>query len=110
MQAKEIEPKVNNSLKMSVKEVGVDPIEDDIRDLSSWPMEFKRKQREIIELWQACNVSLVHRSYFFMLFQGDPSDSIYLEVEMRRMKFLNDKFSRGDKTMVKGQRLTLASR
>lgn len=107
--AKEIEPKVNKSLKMSVKEVGIDPIEDDIRDLSSWHMEFKRKQREIIELWQACNVSLVHRSYFFMLFQGDPSDSIYLEVEMRRMKFLNDKFSRGEKTIVNGQRLTLAS-
>lgn len=107
--AKEIEAKANKSLKMSVKEVGVDPIEDDIRDLSSWPKEFKRQQREIIELWQACNVSLVHRSYFFMLFQGDPSDSIYLEVEMRRMKFLNDKFSRGEKTIVNGQRLTLAS-
>ncbi|XP_073148831.1 kinesin-like protein KIN-7F [Henckelia pumila] len=107
--AKEIEPKVNKSLKTSVKEVGADPVEDDIQDLSSWPREFERLQREIIELWQACNVSLVHRSYFFMLFQGDPSDSIYLEVEMRRMKFLNDKFSRGEKTIVNGQCLTLAS-
>ncbi|KZV35718.1 hypothetical protein F511_36765 [Dorcoceras hygrometricum] len=109
MQAKQIQGDVNKALKKSVKEVGSDPTQDDIRRLSSWPMEFKRLQREILELWQACNVSLVHRSYFFMLFQGDPSDSIYLEVEMRRMKFLNDKFSLGEKTIVNGQRLTLAS-
>ncbi|KAI3451036.1 hypothetical protein Pfo_007701 [Paulownia fortunei] len=109
LNSKEIELKADESPKKNVKDVGLDPIEDEAKDLSSWPVEFKRLQREIIELWHACNVSLVHRTYFFMLFQGDPSDAIYLEVEMRRMKFLKDKFSQGEKTIVNGRRLTLAS-
>ncbi|KAK6150573.1 hypothetical protein DH2020_015505 [Rehmannia glutinosa] len=105
----ENDPKVDESPKKNVKDVGLDPIEDEPKDPSSWPAEFKRLQREIIELWHACNVSLVHRTYFFMLFQGDPSDAIYLEVEMRRMKFLKHKFSQGDKTTVNGKCLTLSS-
>ncbi|KAL1567937.1 kinesin-like protein KIN-7G isoform X2 [Salvia divinorum] len=79
------------------------------RGLTSWPVEFKRLQREIIELWHACNVALVHRTYFFMLFQGDPTDAIYLEVEIRRMKMLKEKFIQGEKVVVDGQRLTLSS-
>ncbi|KAK4490507.1 hypothetical protein RD792_001187 [Penstemon davidsonii] len=67
----EIEPKGNESLKKHVKDIGLDPIEDENR--------------------------------------GDPSDAIYVEVEMRRMKFLKDKFSKGEKTIVNGQHLTLAS-
>ncbi|KAK6150556.1 hypothetical protein DH2020_015488 [Rehmannia glutinosa] len=106
----ENDPKVDESPKKNVKDVGLDPIEDEPKDPSSWPAEFKRLQQEIIELWHACNVSLVHRTYFFMLFQGDPSDAIYLEVEMRRMKFLKHKFSQGDKTTVNGKCLTLSSR
>ncbi|XP_057806903.1 kinesin-like protein KIN-7J [Salvia miltiorrhiza] len=84
-------------------------LEDKGRGLTSWPVEFKRLQREIIELWHACNVALVHRTYFFMLFQGDPTDAIYLEVEIRRMKLLKDKFSRGEKIDVDGQRISLSS-
>ncbi|KAL2240151.1 UNVERIFIED_CONTAM: Kinesin-like protein KIN-7H [Sesamum indicum] len=95
--------------KKNVKDVGLDPIGDESEGLYSWPVEFKRLQQEILELWHACNVSLVHRTYFFMLFRGDPSDAIYLEVELRRMKFLKDKFSHGEKTIVNGRRLTLAS-
>lgn len=110
LQSKETELNENESPKKNVKDVGLDPMEDEVKDLSSWPLEFQRLQREIIELWHSCNVSLVHRSYFFMLFQGDPSDAIYLEVEMRRMKFLKDKFSHGDMTIVNGRCLTLASR
>ncbi|PIN26851.1 Kinesin-like protein [Handroanthus impetiginosus] len=106
--SEEIEPKADESPKKSVKDIGLDPIEDECKNLSSWPVEFKKLQQEIIELWHACNVSLVHRTYFFMLFQGDPSDAIYLEVEMRRMKFLKDKFSQGEETIVNGRRLTLA--
>ncbi|CAI9754221.1 unnamed protein product [Fraxinus pennsylvanica] len=68
---KEMELKANQTSK-SLKDVGLDPIEDD---------EHK----------------------------GDPLDSIYLEVELRRMMFLKDKFSRGEKTVVNGRRLSLAS-
>ncbi|KAK3011615.1 hypothetical protein RJ639_011683 [Escallonia herrerae] len=93
----------------SVKDVGLDPIEDGSKSPSNWPSEFKRLQREIIELWHTCNVSLVHRTYFFLLFKGDPTDSIYMEVEIRRLSFLKDTFSRGSPTVQDGQTLTPAS-
>ncbi|CAK9157048.1 unnamed protein product [Ilex paraguariensis] len=98
----------NESLK-NVKDVGLDPIEDDSKSLSHWPSEFKNLQREIIKLWHACNVSLVHRTYFFLLFKGDPTDSIYMEVELRRLSFLKDTFSRGNQTVENGRTLTPAS-
>ncbi|CAL9210847.1 unnamed protein product [Musa hybrid cultivar] len=74
----------------TVKDVGVDSVLYSIESPSRWPIEFQRKQQEIIELWHACNVSLVHRTYFFLLFKGDPSDSFYLEVENRRLSFLRN--------------------
>lgn len=52
--------------------------------------EFERQQSQIIELWEVCNVPLVHRTYFFLLFKGDPSDFVYMEVELRRLSFLKD--------------------
>ncbi|GMP31963.1 hypothetical protein CsSME_00005947 [Camellia sinensis var. sinensis] len=104
----ESEPKAKKSLK-NVKDVGLDPIEDDSKSLSNWPSEFNRLQKEIIELWDVCNVSLAHRTYFFLLFKGDPTDSIYMEVELRRLSFLKDTFSRGSKTIEEGQTLLPAS-
>ncbi|RRT52203.1 hypothetical protein B296_00029306 [Ensete ventricosum] len=62
---------------------------------SRWPLEFEGKQREIIQLWHACDVPLVHRTCFFLLFDGDPADSFYMEVECRRLSFLRNTFSRG---------------
>ncbi|KAG5530263.1 hypothetical protein RHGRI_030584 [Rhododendron griersonianum] len=93
----------------TVKDVGLDPIEDDSMIVPNWPSEFKRLQREIIGLWVACNVSLVHRTYFFLLFKGDPTDSIYMEVELRRLSFLKDRFSHGNKTIEEGRTLSPAS-
>lgn len=55
-----------------------------------WSTEFERQKREIIELWDECHTPLVHRTYFFLLFKGDPSDSVYLEVELRRLSFLKN--------------------
>ncbi|CAM8907105.1 unnamed protein product [Rhodiola kirilowii] len=60
---------------------------------SNWSQEFERLHRAIIGLWQSCNVSLVHRTYFFLLFKGDPSDSVYMEVELRRLTFLKQTYS-----------------
>ncbi|CAI9089712.1 OLC1v1024332C1 [Oldenlandia corymbosa var. corymbosa] len=60
---------------------------------SNWPMEFEKQRAEIIQLWDACNIALVHRSYFYLVFKGDPSDAIYMEVELRRLSYLKD--SRG---------------
>ncbi|KAL3637460.1 hypothetical protein CASFOL_018628 [Castilleja foliolosa] len=101
--------KIDMPPKKKANDVELDPIEDECKGLTSWPVEFRRLQRQIVELWHACNVSLAHRTYFFLIFQGDPSDAIYLEVEMRRMKMLKDKFTRGDKVVVDGRPLTLSS-
>ncbi|PUZ73496.1 hypothetical protein GQ55_2G479200 [Panicum hallii var. hallii] len=60
-----------------------------------WPINFEKKQKEIIELWHECNVSIVHRTYFFLLFKGDNADSIYLEVEHRRLSFIKGSFRAG---------------
>ncbi|KAF7828938.1 kinesin-like protein KIN-7F [Senna tora] len=92
------------------KDVGLDPMQSyEEESRSKWPSEFKRLQREIIELWDACNVSLVHRTYFFLLFKGDPSDSIYMEVELRRLSYIKQTFSQGNQTVEDGQALTLTT-
>lgn len=62
---------------------------------SDWKLEFERQRKQVIELWDACYIPLVHRSFFFLLFQGDPSDSVYMEVEYRRLSFLMQTTSRG---------------
>lgn len=64
----------------------------------------------IIELWQTCNVSIVHRTYFFLLFQGDPADSIYMEVELRRLTFLKQTFYYGNAAMDDGRKVSFSSR
>ncbi|TVT98039.1 hypothetical protein EJB05_56672, partial [Eragrostis curvula] len=79
----------------TIRSVGLDPIMDALQSPSRWPLEFEKKQQEIIDLWHACNVSLVHRTYFFLLFKGDPADAIYMEVELRRLSFLKDTYSNG---------------
>ncbi|XVF45379.1 hypothetical protein PTKIN_Ptkin02bG0201300 [Pterospermum kingtungense] len=91
------------------KDVGLDPVHEASGTPLGWPLQFERLQRAILELWQACNVSLVHRTYFFLLFKGDPTDSIYMEVELRRLTFLKETFSQGNEAVEDGRTLTLAS-
>ncbi|XP_039065845.1 kinesin-like protein KIN-7E isoform X2 [Hibiscus syriacus] len=93
----------------SMKDVGLDPMHSASSTPLYWPLEFDRLRRAILELWQACNVSLVHRTYFFLLFKGDPTDSIYMEVELRRLTFLKETFSGGNQAVEDGLTLTLAS-
>ncbi|KAG6645608.1 kinesin-like protein KIN-7F isoform X1 [Carya illinoinensis] len=104
----EMEPKPIASAR-SVKEVGLDQVQVDTGSPSRWPSEFKRLQREILELWHACNISLVHRTYFFLLFNGDPTDSIYMKVELRRLSFIHQIFSQGSQTVEDGEILTPTS-
>ncbi|ESQ53139.1 hypothetical protein EUTSA_v10024409mg [Eutrema salsugineum] len=77
--------------------------------LDSMDGEFERQRQEILELWQTCNVSLVHRTYFYLLFKGDEADSIYIGVELRRLVFMKDRFSQGNQALEAGETLTLAS-
>lgn len=94
------------------KSIGLDPISDPMDSPSRWPHDFEKKQQEIIKLWHECNVSLIHRTYFFLLFKGDPSDSIYMEVELRRLSFLKRTFSQGNPYRTSsdtGRHVTLSS-
>ncbi|XP_062076906.1 kinesin-like protein KIN-7E [Humulus lupulus] len=92
----------------NMKDIGVDPILE-TEDSPHWPLEFERQQRMILELWQTCYVSLVHRTYFVLLFKGDPSDSIYMEVELRRLSFLKETYSHGNQAIEDSRTPTLAS-
>ncbi|KAF2533946.1 hypothetical protein F2Q70_00033620 [Brassica cretica] len=72
--------------------------------------DFEMQRKEILVLWQTCNVSLVHRTYFYLLFKGhDEADSIYIGVELRRLLFIKDRFSKGHQASEGGESLTLAS-
>ncbi|CAD5330350.1 unnamed protein product [Arabidopsis thaliana] len=77
--------------------------------LDSMDRDFERQRQEILELWQTCNISLVHRTYFYLLFKGDEADSIYIGVELRRLLFMKDSFSQGNQALEGGETLTLAS-
>ncbi|XP_014509314.1 kinesin-like protein KIN-7H [Vigna radiata var. radiata] len=91
----------DNAIK-KFKDVGLDPLQSEEEKQMEWSSEFKRLQKEIIGLWHACHVSLVHRTYFFLLFKGDPSDSIYMEVELRRLFYLKQTFAKGNQTVEDG--------
>ncbi|CAH9092781.1 unnamed protein product [Cuscuta epithymum] len=55
---------------------------------ASWHIIFREQQQHIIDLWDVCHVSIIHRSQFYLLFKGDPTDQIYMEVELRRLTWL----------------------
>ncbi|XP_044489754.1 kinesin-like protein KIN-7E isoform X2 [Mangifera indica] len=97
-----------DNFEKNVKDVGLDPMHEALAT-NDWPLVFERQQRAIFELWQSCNVSLIHRTYFFLLFKGDPSDSVYMEVEHRRLFFLKETFSQGNQAVVDGRTLTFVS-
>ncbi|XP_010550454.1 PREDICTED: kinesin-like protein KIN-7G isoform X2 [Tarenaya hassleriana] len=91
------------------RDAGMDPIHDYLTTPLNWTMEFKRLQREIIELWHICNVSMGHRTYFFLLFRGDQKDCLYMEVELRRLNYIRESFHHGSKTIEEGRSLSPTS-
>ncbi|KAK2358548.1 kinesin protein KIN-7E [Trifolium repens] len=66
------------------------PEEMDTIDRSplSWHILFEQQRKQIIMLWHLCHISLVHRTQFYLLLRGDPSDQVYMEVELRRLTWL----------------------
>eukprot|EP01018_Ginkgo_biloba_P037049 Gb_39636 [translate_table: standard] len=54
---------------------------------------FEKQQMQIIELWDLCQVSIIHRTQFYLLFKGDPADDIYMEVELRRLTWMQQHFA-----------------
>lgn len=99
----------DNSEKMG-NGIGLVDREEVSGTMTNWSEEFERKREQILELWETCNVSLVHRTYFFLLFKGDQADSIYMGVELRRLSFMKGSFSQGNQAFERGQTLTVASR
>ncbi|KAK9678758.1 hypothetical protein RND81_11G231700 [Saponaria officinalis] len=115
--AEETHRKSNDSIKLTkdvikhTKDVGLNP-QDDLDTNSPWPSDSKRLQMEIIDLWDVCNISLVHRTCFFLLFmkggQGQ-ADVIYLEVERRRLSCIKDAFAWGNAIDLDNNKLTPGS-
>ncbi|KAM6568106.1 hypothetical protein CsatB_016091 [Cannabis sativa] len=82
----ELENQQEQEEEETIKHINAEP-------LITWPLEFEKRRQEIIELWDLCYVPLTHRSYFFLIYKGERSDSVYLEVELRRLHFLKDTFT-----------------
>ncbi|KAI3831134.1 hypothetical protein MKX03_029034 [Papaver bracteatum] len=59
----------------------------------SWKLIFREQRDQIIMLWHLCHVSIVHRTQFYLLFRGDPDDQMYMEVELRRLTWLEQKLA-----------------
>ncbi|KAL3824797.1 hypothetical protein ACJIZ3_020826 [Penstemon smallii] len=55
---------------------------------ASWQLAYREQRQQIIELWDVCFVSIIHRTQFYLLFKGEPADQIYVEVELRRLTWL----------------------
>ncbi|KAK8958123.1 Kinesin-like protein NACK1 [Platanthera guangdongensis] len=66
---------------------------DFLKSPNSWHFIFQEQMQLIIQLWQLCHVSIIHRTQFYLLFRGDPADQIYVEVELRRLTWLQQHFS-----------------
>ncbi|KAG9160025.1 hypothetical protein Leryth_005765 [Lithospermum erythrorhizon] len=60
---------------------------------ASYHVTFMDQRQLIIELWDLCHVSIIHRTQFYLLFKGDPADQIYVEVELRRLTWLQQHFA-----------------
>ncbi|MCO5581745.1 hypothetical protein L7F22_035634 [Adiantum nelumboides] len=58
-----------------------------------WKSRFQEQRMHIVKLWDVCQVSIIHRSQFFLLFKGDLADEVYMEVELRRLTWLQEHFS-----------------
>ncbi|KAG9450516.1 hypothetical protein H6P81_010481 [Aristolochia fimbriata] len=58
------------------------------RSPASWVSVFHEQRQQIFLLWDMCHVSIIHRTQFYLLFKGDPADQIYMEVELRRLNWL----------------------
>ncbi|KAJ7547429.1 hypothetical protein O6H91_08G085700 [Diphasiastrum complanatum] len=67
-----------------------------VQSPSAWQATYDRQRMQIIELWDICQVSIIHRTQFYLLFRGDPADAIYMEVELRRLTWLKEHMSETD--------------
>ncbi|CAN7096260.1 hypothetical protein IGI04_038465 [Brassica rapa subsp. trilocularis] len=62
--------------------------EDEELSQVAWHITFIEEREQILELWHVCHVSIIRRTQFYLLFKGDQTDQIYMEVELRRLTWL----------------------
>ncbi|KAI3754139.1 hypothetical protein L1987_53917 [Smallanthus sonchifolius] len=76
-------------------EEGNDENTEDLGEQSPMPrhLVFEDHRKQIIMLWHLCHVSIIHRTQFYTLFRGDPADDIYIQVELRRLTWLEQQLS-----------------
>ncbi|KAK1437619.1 hypothetical protein QVD17_03413 [Tagetes erecta] len=74
---------------------GSDDKTEDLEEQSPLPrhLVFEDHKKQIIMLWHLCHVSIIHRTQFYMLFRGEPADDMYVQVELRRLTWLEQKLS-----------------
>lgn len=58
------------------------------RSPSAWLAVYREQRQQIILLWDICHVSIIHRTQFYLILTGDAADQIYMEVELRRLNWL----------------------
>ncbi|KAI5068317.1 hypothetical protein GOP47_0016662 [Adiantum capillus-veneris] len=69
---------------------------------TDWESQFQERRMQIVKLWDICQVSIIHRSQFFLLFNGDSADEVYMEVELRRLTWLQEHFSQTTHLSMEG--------
>ncbi|CAN8304853.1 unnamed protein product [Cochlearia groenlandica] len=67
--------------------------EDEEQSKVMWHITFIEERHQIIELWHVCQVSIIHRTQFYRLFKGEQADQIYMEIELRRLTWLEQLLS-----------------
>uniref|UniRef100_A0A6N2LC49 Kinesin-like protein n=1 Tax=Salix viminalis TaxID=40686 RepID=A0A6N2LC49_SALVM len=83
-----LELEANEAAGYNIEEEEVENINEQEEPQVSWHVTFMEQRQLIIELWDVCYVSIIHRTQFYLLFSGDPADQIYMEVELRRLTWL----------------------
>ncbi|XWS70127.1 hypothetical protein CRYUN_Cryun03dG0022500 [Craigia yunnanensis] len=74
-------------------EAGTDETDSVLHSPMPWHIVFEDQRKQIVMLWHLCHVSIIHRTQFYLLFRGDPADQIYIEVELRRLTWLEQHFA-----------------
>lgn len=93
MQVLELEANGNDEAEEDVDDVDDELALEPIQSPGSWKTQFEQQRALIFELWDSCNVSIIHRTQFYLLFKGEPNDSIYMEVELRRLTWLQENYN-----------------
>ncbi|XVF35194.1 hypothetical protein REPUB_Repub18cG0124300 [Reevesia pubescens] len=74
-------------------EAGTEETDSVLQSPMPWHLVVEDQRKQIIMLWHLCHVSIIHRTQFYLLFRGDPADQIYMEVELRRLTWLEQQFA-----------------